>query len=69
MVVSVGYDIIIKDPHGGWHLQPSIFEEIGQILAQASIPLCLVQEGGYLLTALDECAYKFGSGLLGRDQK
>lgn len=69
MVVSVGYDIIINDPHGGWHLQPSIFEEIGQILAQASIPLCLVQEGGYLLTALDECAYKFGSGLLGCDQK
>lgn len=66
MVVSVGYDIIINDPHGGWELPPAIFEEIGQILAQASIPLCLVQEGGYLLNALDECAYKFGLGLLGR---
>lgn len=66
MVVSVGYDIIINDPHGGWHLPPAIFEEIGQILTQASIPLCLVQEGGYLLNALDECAYKFGLGLLGR---
>ncbi|MCC5637001.1 hypothetical protein LC593_14260 [Nostoc sp. CHAB 5844] len=64
MVVSVGYDIIGNDPHGGWHLQPSIFQEIGQILAQASIPLCLVQEGGYLLNALEECAYKFGLGLL-----
>ena len=64
MVVSVGYDIIINDPHGGWQLPPAIFEEIGQILAQASIPLCLVQEGGYLLNALDECAYKFGLGLL-----
>ena len=64
MVVSVGYDIIINDPHGGWHLPPAIFEEIGQILAQSSIPLCLVQEGGYLLNALDECAYKFGLGLL-----
>lgn len=69
MVVSVGYDIIIDDPHGGWHLPPSIFKEIGQIFAQASMPLCLVQEGGYLLTALEECAYKFGSGLLERDQK
>jgi acetoin utilization deacetylase AcuC-like enzyme len=69
MVVSVGYDIIIDDPHGGWHLPPSIFEEIGQIFAQASMPLCLVQEGGYLLTALEECAYKFGSGLLERAQK
>ena len=64
MVVSVGYDIIINDPHGGWQLPPAIFEEIGQILAQASIPLCLVQEGGYLLNALDECAYKLGLGLL-----
>ncbi|MEH2206532.1 MAG: hypothetical protein V7K53_21040 [Nostoc sp.] len=69
MVVSVGYDIIINDPHGGWHLPPSIFEEIGHILAQASMPLCLVQEGGYLLNALEECAYKFGSGLLGWEQK
>lgn len=65
LVVSVGYDIIIDDPHGGWHLPPTIFEEIGQILAQASIPLCIVQEGGYLLNALEECAYKFGLGLLG----
>jgi acetoin utilization deacetylase AcuC-like enzyme len=64
MVVSVGYDIIINDPHGGWQLPPAIFEEIGQILAQESIPLCLVQEGGYLLNALDECAYRFGLGLL-----
>ncbi|WP_414516574.1 hypothetical protein [Nostoc sp. PCC 9305] len=69
MVVSVGYDIIINDPHGGWHLPPSIFEKIGQIFAQSSMPLCLVQEGGYLLTALDECAYQFGLGLLGYDQK
>lgn len=66
MVVSVGYDIIIDDPHGGWHLPPAIFEEIGQLFAQASMRLCLVQEGGYLLSALDECAYQFGSGLLGK---
>jgi acetoin utilization deacetylase AcuC-like enzyme len=66
MVVSVGYDIIGNDPHGGWHLQPSIFQEIGQILSQGSLPLCLVQEGGYLLSALEECSYKFGLGLLGQ---
>ncbi len=52
MVVSVGYDIIMDDPHGGWNLQPSIFEEIGQILTQASMPLCLVQEGGYLYCSI-----------------
>lgn len=69
IVVSVGYDIIINDPHGGWHLQPSIFEDIGRIFATASIPLCLVQEGGYLLNALGECAYKFGLGLLEHGQK
>ncbi len=27
------------------------------------------QEGGYLLDALEECAYKFGLGLLERGQK
>ncbi|MEB3148514.1 MAG: hypothetical protein VKL60_05765 [Sphaerospermopsis sp.] len=64
LVVSVGYDIIINDPHGGWHLPPSIFQEIGQILSQASIPLCIVQEGGYLLNALEECSHNFGLGLL-----
>jgi acetoin utilization deacetylase AcuC-like enzyme len=69
LVVSVGYDIIINDPHGGWDLPPSIFEEIGQILAQASIPLCFVQEGGYLLDSLEECAYKFGFGLLQSGQQ
>ncbi len=66
MVVSVCYDIIGNDPHGSWHLQISIFQEIGQILAQASMPHCLVHEGGYLLNALEDCAYKFGSGLLGK---
>ena len=64
LVVSVGYDIIINDPHGGWHLPPSIFQQIGQILSQASIPLCIVQEGGYLLNDLEECSYNFGLGLL-----
>lgn len=65
MVVSVGYDIIGDDPHGTWNLPPSIFQEVGALLAKTSVPLCLVQEGGYLLSKLEACAYQFGVGLLG----
>ena len=65
MVVSVGYDIIADDPHGTWNLSPSIFQEVGALLAKTSVPLCFVQEGGYLLSKLASCAYQFGLGLLG----
>lgn len=67
MVVSVGYDIIAGDRHGTWSLPPDIFEEVGSILLRANIPLCLIQEGGYLLDRLEECSYRLGRGLLGGD--
>lgn len=65
MVVSVGYDIIGDDPHGTWNLPPSILKEVGRQLAKTSVPLCFVQEGGYLLPKLESCAHQFGLGLLG----
>jgi len=65
MVVSVGYDIVADDPHGTWSLPPSVLQEVGRQLAITSVPLCCVQEGGYLLSKLEECAYQFSLGLLG----
>lgn len=65
LVISVGYDIIAGDPFGKWDLQIDILEEIGAMLAATGIPLCLVQEGGYLPEHLDECSYRLGCGLLG----
>lgn len=47
LVVSVGFDILAGDPHGGWNLEPAIFVNIGAALAAPGLPLCLVQEGGY----------------------
>ena len=65
IVVSVGYDIVAGDPHGTWSLPTSILKEVGRQLAKTVVPLCLVQEGGYLLPDLEECAFQFGLGLLG----
>jgi len=66
LVISVGYDIIAGDPFGKWELPIEILEEIGAMLAAPGIPVCLVQEGGYLPEHLDECALRLGMGLLGR---
>lgn len=64
LVVSLGYDIVAGDPHGGWRLPPSIFAPIGRLLAAAGRPLCVVQEGGYALQTLAACSYAFAAGLL-----
>lgn len=66
LVVSIGYDIIDGDPHGKWNMPCTIYKEVGKLLAETSIPICLVQEGGYLLESLGSCAFYLGSGLLGQ---
>lgn len=63
-VVSVGFDIISGDPHGGWDLPVSIFDAIGKRLAAMARPICFVQEGGYLTDALADCASALMSGLI-----
>lgn len=64
LVVSLGYDIVAGDPHGSWDLEPGIFTAIGRLLAAAGPPICVVQEGGYALDTLAECAEAFAAGLL-----
>lgn len=63
LVVSIGFDIVAGDPHGGWTLPPSIFRGVGQRLAATGLPVCFVQEGGYLASALADCASFLMSGL------
>jgi acetoin utilization deacetylase AcuC-like enzyme len=63
LVVSLGYDIIAGDPHGTWSLPTSMLRDLGASLTERGLPLCLVQEGGYLLGALEECAFHLGAGL------
>lgn len=66
LVISLGYDIVAGDPHGSWEFEPGIFGDIGKLLAGADLPVCVVQEGGYALDSLADCAEAFAAGLLGR---
>jgi acetoin utilization deacetylase AcuC-like enzyme len=67
LVVSLGYDTVAGDPHGCWDFEPGIFTAIGRLLAGSGRPVCVVQEGGYLLPALAECSHAFATGLLGEE--
>ena len=64
LVVSLGYDTVAGDPHGGWGFSPTIFAQIGRLLAASGLPVCIVQEGGYALHTLAACSYAFAAGLL-----
>lgn len=65
LVVSLGYDTVAGDPHGGWSFRPEIFAEVGRLLARSGLPVCVIQEGGYALDELAACSYAFANGLLG----
>lgn len=64
LVVSLGYDTVRGDPHGSWDFSPTIFAQIGRLLATSERPVCVIQEGGYALHALAACGYAFAAGLL-----
>jgi acetoin utilization deacetylase AcuC-like enzyme len=68
LVVSLGYDTVAGDPHGGWSFRPEIFAEVGRLLAQSGLPVCVIQEGGYALGELAACSHAFATGLLGGDE-
>ena len=63
LVVSVGFDIIKGDPHGTWNLSPMILKKIGVKLKSLGIPLCFIQEGGYLIDEIGYCACQLLEGL------
>jgi len=68
LVVSLGYDTVQGDPHGGWSFSPAIFAAVGRLLAAPGLPICVIQEGGYSLPALAACSHAFATGLLGGEQ-
>jgi acetoin utilization deacetylase AcuC-like enzyme len=69
LVVSLGYDTVAGDPHGSWEFPPRIFTEIGRLLADSGLPICVIQEGGYALDVLADCSHAFAIGLLGGDER
>jgi len=68
IVLSLGYDTVAGDPHGSWSFEPAIFLAIGERLAASALPVCIVQEGGYALGTLAQCAFAFAEGLLGQEE-
>ncbi|MBH5399015.1 hypothetical protein HZZ13_14700 [Bradyrhizobium sp. CNPSo 4010] len=63
LVVSMGFDIVVGDPHGGWTLPPEIYREIGLALA-ATGQADLHHTGGRLpLDTLSACAKHLAAGL------
>jgi acetoin utilization deacetylase AcuC-like enzyme len=69
LVVSLGYDTVAGDPHGSWSFAPSIFADVGRLLATSGRPICVIQEGGYSLPLLSECSHAFATGLLGGGER
>ncbi len=69
LVVSLGYDTVAGDPHGGWSFEPEIFAEVGRLLARSELPVCVIQEGGYSLGDLAACSHAFATGLLGEEDR
>jgi acetoin utilization deacetylase AcuC-like enzyme len=67
LVLSLGYDIVAGDPHGAWNFTPGIFAQIGRLLANSGLPVCVIQEGGYALDTLADCSSAFATGLLERE--
>jgi len=64
IILSLGYDTVVGDPHGGWSFSPPIFTRIGRLVAASGLPVCVIQEGGYALNALAGCSHAFATGLL-----
>ncbi len=64
LILSLGFDTLAGDPHGGLRLSPASFRPIGRALAAPGRPLLLVQEGGYLLPALRPACAALLEGVL-----
>jgi acetoin utilization deacetylase AcuC-like enzyme len=59
LVVSLGLDIGLGDPVGGFSITQEGFRQIGQHIADLSLPTLIVQEGGYMLDKLGQNAIAF----------
>ena len=63
LVVAIGFDAHAGDPIGGFALSTGYFRHIGAMLRQFGLPTVVVQEGGYGLDVVGECAAAFASGM------
>ena len=65
LVVSLGLDIMAGDPTGAFLVSVRGMQRIGALFGGFSVPMLIVQEGGYTLRNLRTGASAFFTGLLG----
>lgn len=63
IVISLGYDPVAGDPHGGWTMTPGFFRALARAFRETGCQLCFVQEGGYSLERLADCSRELALGL------
>lgn len=59
LVISLGLDIGVGDPVGGFSITQEGFNRIGQRIASLHLPTLIIQEGGYLLENLGKNGIAF----------
>ena len=64
LLVSLGFDTLAGDPHGGMRLEPGSFGPVSRMIGELGLPLLIVQEGGYLTPALGPALIALLEGLV-----
>jgi len=59
LVVCLGLDGLSKDRNGPFKLKERDYALAGEMISRMDIPTCVVQEGGYYLPSIGECARLF----------
>lgn len=62
VVLSLGFDTLGSDPIGSFALAVDDFTPLGRLVAGLGRPTLVVQEGGYDVAALGDCARAFFAG-------
>jgi len=70
LVLALGFDIYEDDPQSQVSVTTDGFERLGVAIGALSMPIVIVQEGGYQIESLEANAHAFFSGFLsGRSAK
>ncbi|MCA9914955.1 MAG: histone deacetylase family protein, partial [Anaerolineae bacterium] len=64
LVISLGFETYRDDPLTSFRLEKTSFHSIGQRIADLSLPTLYVQEGGYSVEGVGDCAVEFFRGVL-----
>lgn len=63
LVVALGFDTHVEDPLSMVRVSTMAFRQVGTCIGMASLPVLVVQEGGYQVSVIGDCLEGFLSGL------